>query len=49
LVTSSSAFTRVIENAKSLITKQKTGKFKPQHQNDQLTTALETEEHQGRI
>jgi hypothetical protein len=35
----------VIENAKHLITKEKTGKFKPQRQKDQLNTALETEEH----
>jgi hypothetical protein len=30
LVTSNSDITRVIENAKDLITKEKTGKFSPQ-------------------
>jgi hypothetical protein len=35
----------VIENTKDLITKEKTGKFKPQRQKDQLYAALETEEH----
>jgi hypothetical protein len=38
----------VIENAKDLITKEKTGKFKLQHQKDQLSAALETKEHRGR-
>jgi hypothetical protein len=47
LVTSNSDITRVIENANDLITKEKTGKFKPQHQKDQLCAALETEEHRG--
>jgi hypothetical protein len=47
-VTSNSDITRVIENVKHLITKEKTGKFKSQHQKDQLSAALETEEHQGR-
>jgi hypothetical protein len=47
LVTSNSDITRVIENAKDLVTKEKTGKFKPQHQKDQLGAALETEEHRG--
>jgi hypothetical protein len=37
--------TRVIENVKDIITKEKAGKFKPQHQKGQLSTALETEEH----
>jgi hypothetical protein len=31
LVTSNSDITRVIENAKDLITKEKIGEFKPQH------------------
>jgi hypothetical protein len=48
LVTSNSDITTVIENAKDLITKEKTGKFKPQRQKDQLNAALETEEHQRR-
>jgi hypothetical protein len=30
-----------------LIPKKKAGKFKPQHQNNQLIVALETEEHRG--
>jgi hypothetical protein len=47
LVTSNSDITRVIENAKDLITKEKTGEFKPQHQKDQLSVALETKEHRG--
>jgi hypothetical protein len=38
----------VIENAKYLITKEKTGKFKLQRQKDQLSAALKTEEHRGR-
>jgi hypothetical protein len=37
----------VIENAKDLITKEKIGKFKSQRQKDQLSAALETEEHRG--
>jgi hypothetical protein len=37
----------VIENAKTLVTKEKAGKFKPQRQNEQLTAALGTEEHRG--
>jgi hypothetical protein len=48
LVTSNSDLTRVIENAKVLVTKEKTDKFKPQRQKDQLSIALETEEHRGR-
>jgi hypothetical protein len=45
LVTSNSDIIRVIKNVKDLITKEKTGKFKPQHTKDQLSAALETEEH----
>jgi hypothetical protein len=37
----------VIENAKDLVTKEKTDGFKPQHQKDQLSTAFETKEHRG--
>jgi hypothetical protein len=48
LVTSDCDITRVIENAKDLITKEKTGKFKPQRQKDQLSAALDTKEHRGR-
>jgi hypothetical protein len=47
LITSNSDITRVIENVKDLITKEKIGKFKPQCQKDQLSIALETEEHRG--
>jgi hypothetical protein len=47
LITSNSDITRVIENAKDLITKEEIGEFKPQRQKDQLSTALETEEHRG--
>jgi hypothetical protein len=36
----------MIENAKDLITKEKIGEFEPQRQKDQLSTALETKEHQ---
>jgi hypothetical protein len=35
----------VIKNAKDLITKEK--EFKPQCQKDNLSAALETEEHRG--
>jgi hypothetical protein len=49
LVTSNFDITRVIENAKNLITKEKASKFKPQHQKDQVSAALETEEHQDHI
>jgi hypothetical protein len=35
----------VIENAKDLISKEKTGEFKPQRHKDQLGAALETKEH----
>jgi hypothetical protein len=45
LVNSNSDITRVIENAKDLITKEKTGKFKPQYQKEQLSVGLEKEEH----
>jgi hypothetical protein len=48
LVTSNSDITRVIENAKDLLSKEKTGKFMPRRQKDQLSTALNTEEHRGR-
>jgi hypothetical protein len=45
LVTSNSDITRVIENAKDLINKEKIGEFKPHRRKDQLSAALETEEH----
>jgi hypothetical protein len=37
----------VIENAKDLITKEKTDEFKPLHQKDQHNAAPEIEEHRG--
>jgi hypothetical protein len=39
LVTSNSDITRVIENVKNLVTKEKAGKFKPQRQKDQISAA----------
>jgi hypothetical protein len=45
LITSNSDITRLIKNVKDLINKEKAGKFKPQHQKDQLSTALKIEEH----
>jgi hypothetical protein len=47
LITSNSNITRVIENAKDLITKEKIDEFKPQRQKNQLSVALETKEHRG--
>jgi hypothetical protein len=47
LITSNSDITRVIENTKDLITKEKITEFKPQRQKDQLSATIETEEHQG--
>jgi hypothetical protein len=47
LVTSNSDITRVIENAKDLVTKEKTGEFKLQRQQDQLSASLKTEEYRG--
>jgi hypothetical protein len=49
LANSNSDITRVIENAKNLITKEKTCKLKPHHQKDQLSATLEIKEHQGHI
>jgi hypothetical protein len=48
LVTSNSDIIGVIENAKELVTKEKTSKFKPLRQKDQLRASLKTEEHRGR-
>jgi hypothetical protein len=45
LVTSNSNISRVIENAKDLVAKEKIDKFKPRRQKDQLSAALTTEEH----
>jgi hypothetical protein len=47
LITSNSDITRVVENTKELITKEKIDEFKSQRQKDQLSAALETEEHRG--
>jgi hypothetical protein len=47
LVTSNSDITKVIENGKDLITIEKIGEFKPQHQKDQLNATLDIEEHRG--
>jgi hypothetical protein len=48
LITSSSEVTDVVEKAKTLIPKDKNGKFKSQQERDQLSAALENEEHRGR-
>jgi hypothetical protein len=48
LITSNSDITRVIENAKDLVTKEKIDEFKLQCQKDQLSATIETEEHRGR-
>jgi hypothetical protein len=40
LITSNSDITRVIKNAKDLITKEKISEFKPQHWKDQLNATL---------
>jgi hypothetical protein len=45
LITSSSEVTSVVEKAKTLATKEKTGKFKSQRERDQLSAALENVEH----
>jgi hypothetical protein len=38
----------LFEKAKTLTTKEKTGEFKSQQERDQLSAALENEEHRGR-
>jgi hypothetical protein len=48
LITSSSEVTEVIKKAKTLVDKEKTGEFTLQCEKDQLSVALESEEHQGR-
>jgi hypothetical protein len=48
LITSSSQVTSLVEKAKTLTAKEKTGEFKSQRERDQLSTALENEEHCGR-
>jgi hypothetical protein len=42
-----SEVTSVVEKAKTLATKEKTGEFKSQWERDQLSAALENEEHRG--
>jgi hypothetical protein len=48
LITSSSKVTSVVEKAKSLTAKENTDEFTSQRERDQLSTALENEEHRGR-
>jgi hypothetical protein len=47
LITSSSKVTSVVEKAKTPTTKDKNGEFKSQGERDQLSVALENEEHRG--
>jgi hypothetical protein len=47
LIPSSSKVTSVIEKAKTLAAKEKTSEFKSQQERDQLSVALENEEHHG--
>jgi hypothetical protein len=47
LITLSSEVTSVIEKAKTLTAKEKTGEFKSHRERDQLSAALENEEHRG--
>jgi hypothetical protein len=47
LITSSSEVTNMVEKAKTLQAKEKTGEFKSQRERDQLSAALENEEHRG--
>jgi hypothetical protein len=47
LITSSSEVTSVVEKAKTLAAKEKTGEFKSQQKRDQLSVVLENEEHRG--
>jgi hypothetical protein len=48
LITSSSEVTEVIKKGKTLIDKEETGEFTLLREKDQLSTALESKEHQGR-
>jgi hypothetical protein len=48
LIPSSSEVTSAIEKAKTLTAKEKTGEFKSRRERDQLSVALENEEHRGR-
>jgi predicted N-formylglutamate amidohydrolase len=47
LITSSSEVTSMIEKAKTIAAKEKTGEFKSQWERDQLSAALKNEEHRG--
>jgi hypothetical protein len=47
LITSSSEVTSVVEKGKNLTAKEKTDEFKSQRERDQLSAALENEEHRG--
>jgi hypothetical protein len=47
LIPSSSEVTSVIEKGKTLTAQEKTGEFKSQWERDQLSIALENEEHHG--
>jgi hypothetical protein len=47
-ITSSSEVTSMVEKAKTLTAKEKTGEFKSQWERDQLSAALENEEHRSR-
>jgi phosphoenolpyruvate carboxylase len=47
LITSSSEVTSVVEKAKTLTAKEKTGEFKSQREIDQLSIALDNEEHRS--
>jgi hypothetical protein len=48
LIPSSFEVTSVIEETKTLIAKEKIGKFKSQWERDQLSVALKNKEHRGR-
>jgi hypothetical protein len=48
LITSISEVTSVVQKVKTLAAKEKTGEFKSQRERDQLSVALENEEHRGR-
>jgi hypothetical protein len=47
LIASSSEVINVVEKAKTLTTKEKTSEFKSHRERDQLSAALENEEHRG--
>jgi hypothetical protein len=47
LITSSSKVVGMVERVKTLTAKEKTGEFKSQRARDQLSAALENEEHRG--